>query len=239
MKARTALSVAPLLMVFLCIPLHTVQATTTPTTHSAHALVSVQKKEVALTFDDGPYGTSTEEILAILKKEQVPATFFLIGKNVDEYPAIAKEIALDGYTIGNHTYTHPTNLPSLTRSQIENELHKTDLAIASSTGVHTKLFRPPYGRISKRLRHIVQADGYKIVLWNVDPVDWNYASSSSALIEQRIETQKKTEMTIVMHDGRDTQVNYPRENLVNALPTVITDLKKQGYTFVTADTLSI
>lgn len=196
-------------------------------------------KKVALTFDDGPYGTSTIEILDILQKEQIPATFFLIGKNVEKYPSIAKRIVTDGHSVGNHTYDHPQNLPYLPKAQIADELGRTDVAIASTTGVHTKLFRPPYGRINKRLRNILKTDGYKVVLWNVDPVDWNYPSSTSKLIEQRITQQEKTNMTIVMHDGRDTKINYSRINLIQALPTVIESLEKEGYAFVTADKLAL
>ncbi len=194
-------------------------------------------KEVALTFDDGPYGTSTQEVLDILKKENVPATFFLIGQNVEKSPTLAKEEALDGYVIGNHTFDHPKNLTKMSSAQVDQELSRTESAIASSTGIHATLFRPPYGSLSKTLRAEIRKAGYTIVLWNVDPKDWN-ASSTSSVIEQRILSHLKTRMIIVLHDGRDTHVGYPRDNLVGALPTIIEDLKQRGYTFVTADKLA-
>lgn len=195
-------------------------------------------KEVSLTFDDGPYGTSTQEIIDILQKEKVPATFFLIGKNVEKYPTLAQEEVRDGYMVGNHTYDHPKNLTKMSLGQVAEELSKTEQIIASSTGVHTKLFRPPYGSITKKLRSKIQSMGYTIVLWNVDPQDWNYASSTSAVIEQNILTHLKNHMNIVLHDGRDTRVGYPRDNLITALPVIIQDLKQRGYTFVTADKLT-
>jgi peptidoglycan/xylan/chitin deacetylase (PgdA/CDA1 family) len=228
-RRAVGISIGSLLLLFpSCTALAANVSTTTPKTGV---------KEVALTFDDGPYGTSTLEVLDILQREKVPATFFLIGKNVEKYPDIARLIVADGYMVGNHTYDHPKNLPYLTNSQIATELSKADTVIASTTGIHTKLFRPPYGKINKRLRKILTADGYKVVLWNVDPTDWDYPSSTSTLIEKRVIAQEKTEMTIVMHDGRDTHINYPRGNLVGALPTVIENLKQQGYVFVTADKL--
>ncbi len=91
--------------------------------------------------------------------------------------------------------------------------------------------------MNKRLRNILTSYGYTIVLWNVDPQDWNYPSSTSKLIEQRISAQEKPHMIILMHDGRDTHVNYPRDNLIGALPTIIENLKQQGYIFVSADKL--
>ena len=194
-------------------------------------------KEVALTFDDGPYGTSTQQVLDILQKEHIHATFFLIGKNVEEYPALAKEIVQEGNVVGNHTYDHPKNLTTMPLAQVSSELAMAESAIASSTGVHAKLFRPPYGSISKALRSEIKKEGYTVVLWNVDPRDWDYASSTSAVIEQYVVAHLKNRMVIVLHDGRDTHINYPRDNLINALPAVIEDLKQRGYTFVTVDKL--
>jgi peptidoglycan/xylan/chitin deacetylase (PgdA/CDA1 family) len=197
-----------------------------------------QSKEVALTFDDGPYGTSTQEVLDILKKEQVPATFFLVGKNVEEYPALAKEIVQDGNAVGNHTYDHPKNLTKMSVQKVDLELSKAELAIASSTGVQTKLFRPPYGNMTKKLRSQIKKEGYPIVLWNVDPKDWNDASSTSAVIIQNVLAHLQNQMIIVLHDGRDTHIGYPRDNLIIALPILIEDLKQRGYSFVTADLLT-
>lgn len=202
---------------------------------SSSARTSSQTKEVALTFDDGPYGTSTQQVLDILQKKKVPATFFLIGKNVEEYPMLAKEIVADDETIGNHTYDHPKYLTEMSQEQVNQELSKTDMAIASSTGIHTKLFRPPYGNITKKLRKELKKKGYRIVMWNVDPRDWDDASSTSDKIIQDVLDNLKTHMVIIFHDGRDTQINYPRDNLITALPVIIDDLKERGYTFVTVD----
>ncbi|MBV9349260.1 MAG: polysaccharide deacetylase family protein [Patescibacteria group bacterium] len=194
-------------------------------------------KEVALTFDDGPYGTSTQAVLDILQKEDIHATFFLIGRNVEKYSSLTKEEVNDGELIGNHTYDHPKNLPLMTLAHIRSEISKTDTAISSSTGIHTKFFRPPYGRITNRVRGELHKEGYTIVMWNTDPRDWDYKGAPSDAIVNRILSHLKDRMVIDLHDGRDTHVGYPRDNLIKALPILIDKLKADGYTFVTVDKL--
>ncbi len=195
-------------------------------------------KEVALTFDDGPYGTSTSQVLDILHGEGVHASFFLVGKNVEKYPELARRIAQRGDVIGNHTYDHTKHLATMSLKQMRIELLKTDRAIASTTGIHTKLFRPPYGILSPKLKQELHRQGYTIVMWNVDPRDWDYASSTSEVIVQHVLTHLKPHMNILLHDGRDTHENYPRDNLVEALPVLIQDLKSLGYVFVTVPELN-
>lgn len=189
-------------------------------------------KTVALTFDDGPYGTSTQEVLSILKREHVHATFFLIGKNVSDFPEETKQIVAEGHVIGNHTYMH-TKLSNLTTEQALSDVAKGEKEIASTTGIQTHLFRPPYGILPTALKKRLKRQGYKIKMWNDDPSDWNYASSTSELIVSRTLVQQKDHMVLLLHDGRDTKINYPRDNMLTALPILIEDLEKQGYTFVT------
>ncbi len=196
------------------------------------------QKVIALTFDDGPYGTPTWQILDILKKEGVHATFFCTGNNILKYPTIARRIVADGNEIGNHTYTHPRYLGSSSPEVLRNELSLADHVIVSTTGIHTKLFRPPYGILSSAMRAELTKEGYTIVLWNIDPVDWDHKHSSSKQIERRILTHMQPVTIVVMHDGRDTHIGYPRDNTIRALPRVIRRLKKEGYSFVTISELS-
>ena len=104
-------------------------ATVATSTPSVATSTLSSAKEIALTFDDGPYGTSTAEVLNILEKEHVHATFFLIGKNVDEYPALAKREVADGDLIGNHSYDHSMTLASSSPVAFELNLLKAQLAI--------------------------------------------------------------------------------------------------------------
>ena len=195
------------------------------------------EKRIALTFDDGPYGTPTVQILDILKKENVRATFFVIGENVVKYPDIARAIVTDGNVIENHTYDHPKNLSTLPLVDFMSELSKTENAIIAATSEHPDLFRAPYGRTSPLMLKRLKSRGYTLVKWNDDPMDWNYQKSTPALILKRVLQQAKPNGIILMHDGRDTQVGYPRDNTIQALPEVIDALRKEGYTFVTVDKL--
>ena len=212
-----------------------------PTTAPVSSVSNLQKssfattsKKVALTFDDGPYGTSTAQVIDILQRERVPATFFLVGQNVKKYPELTQKIVHNGYAIGNHTYTH-AHLESLSLADSLAQIAETEATIASTTGVHTPFFRPPYGVLPSALRARLIVEGYKIVLWNVDPRDWDSTNSTSEKIVLDILKNRTPQMIIDLHDGRDTHVNYPRNNLIAALPIVIEALKADGYTFVTID----
>ena len=197
----------------------------------------LREKQIALTFDDGPYGTPTTEVLNILKKENIHATFFLIGQNVEKYPEIVKAIIADGNTIANHSYNHPGNLPKMSLKEFNLELSKTEDAIFRATGLHPDLFRAPYGNTSPAMKKELLDDNYTLVGWNIDPADWNYSKSTPEIIEKIILAKVKNNSIILLHDGRDTHIDYPRDNLIKALPIVIESLKKEGYTFVTIDKL--
>ena len=192
-------------------------------------------KKVALTFDDGPYGTSTTEILNILKKDNIPATFFVMGENVQKYPDITKEIIKDGNVIGNHTYNHPKDLTKEPEKEFNAEIDITDQLVFSLTGLHTALFRAPYGLISTSTTEELSKKGYALVGWNVDSIDWNYTVSTPDVILATVLKEIKPTSIIIFHDGRDTHIDYPRDNTIKALPNVIDALKKQGYEFVTVD----
>lgn len=197
--------------------------------------ITATPKNVALTFDDGPYGTSTSKILDILKQENIHATFFVIGKNVEKFPDLARRMVTEGNLIENHSYDHAKNLPDLLTSTFQTNIQQAELAIASTTGLKSKLFRPPYGNISIQMYEELRNNGHKTVLWTIEAKDWDSETVSTDMIEKIIVQGTKPNGIILLHDGHDTIVNYPRENMVNALPYIIDQLKKQGYTFVTLD----
>ncbi|MEI8337652.1 MAG: polysaccharide deacetylase family protein [bacterium] len=192
-------------------------------------------KEVALTFDDGPYGTSTEEVLNILREKNIHATFFLIGKNVEKYPEQAKEIVAEGNVVGNHTYSHFKNFNKMSTNNFAKDLIKGELEIASSTGVIPKLFRAPYGNVSEIMKKELTKEGYILVSWSVDGKDWSLNKTTDQ-IENFMTYKTRPYSILLMHDGHETG-NYSRVNSIDALPTIIDNLKKEGYTFVTADKL--
>ena len=204
-------------------------------THYVFADQQAVEKRVALTFDDGPYGTSTTEILDILKKDTVPATFFVMGENAQKYPDLIKDIIKDGNVIGNHTYNHPKDLIKETEKEFDAEIDITNQLVFSLTGLHTALFRAPYGLISTSTKTELQKKDYTLVGWDVDSVDWDYTKSTPGVILATVLKEIKPNSIIIFHDGRDTHIDYPRDNIVKALPEVIGTLKKQGYEFVTVD----
>jgi peptidoglycan/xylan/chitin deacetylase (PgdA/CDA1 family) len=202
-------------------------------------LSATSSKVIALTFDDGPYGTSTEKILAILRREHIKATFFVIGKNVEKYPQVMKDIVADGHVIGNHSYNHSKQLQYYSYRAFEKNLKHAESIIVKKTGLHPKFFRPPYGLMSKTMKSVLKHDGYTSIMWNVDPRDWD-SENSSTTVEMSVLSAVKPGSIIILHDGHDIHTEYPkhpRENTINALEMLIDTLEKEGYTFVTLDTL--
>lgn len=185
--------------------------------------LDTEKKYVALTFDDGPNDTSTIELLEKLKKENVKATFFVLGQMVDRNPEVAKQIVREGHEIGSHSYTHP-DLTQLNSSEIKEEVLKTDKAVFHATGVLPKNFRPPYGAINGS---VAQKIGLPIIQWNVDSEDWKVINKE--LIVDKVVQSVEHGSIILLHDIHETSVN--------SIPEIVNQLKKNGYEFVTVSEL--
>jgi peptidoglycan-N-acetylglucosamine deacetylase len=189
-------------------------------------------KVVALTFDDGPNGQSTRAILDILDREGIKATFFLIGKNVERYPDVAKEIVSRGHSIGNHSYSHPWKLPLENRHEVLKEVDRAEDAIYEATGTKPLLFRPPHGFRSPWMMSSIRKDGYKVVTWN--DMTYDYMKQSRAkTIAKKIIGRARPGSIIVLHDGLNLNHGIDRKNTTLALSTIIRELKKKGYTFAT------
>jgi len=185
------------------------------------------EKLVALTFDDGPDKTYTPIVLDILSRKGVKATFFLIGRRIQEDPDVVRRIVQEGHLIGNHTYSHPRMLKS--GPDVERELSMMEGALRPFGVTANTLFRPPYGAASPSL--VVQASnlGYKLALWSVDSLDWR--GLSSAEVVRNIENYVTPGAVVLQHCA-----GGPGEDLsgsVAALPDVIDDLRSRGYRFVT------
>lgn len=183
--------------------------------------------EIALTFDDGPNSKATPQILDILNKNGVKATFFVLGKYAEKNNAILKRIGSDGHLIGNHTYTHASGLIT-DMSKIKRELTRTNFVVAKYTGQNVKYFRPPFGFENWRFLSEAEMDDFSIVLWSLDAGDWNKKSVQD--ITERILRRSTNGTIILLHDG-----GASREAVIGALPIVIKGLKKKGFRFVTID----
>jgi chitin deacetylase len=195
------------------------------------------KLEVALTFDDGPYGEATNQILDILKKEQVHATFFLVGINVEKYPAITKRIVNEGHVIGNHSYSHSASLSEMPPVAFQADVRHAENLIVSVTGLHPRYFRPPFRSHTPSMDQQLKDMGYLVVLWDVHTKDYDQGISSETIVKQIIGNTLKgpRQQIILLHDGRDVQIGYPRQNVIQALPGIINQLKKRSYRFVTLE----
>jgi peptidoglycan-N-acetylglucosamine deacetylase len=194
-------------------------------------------KLVALTFDDGPYGEATNQILDILKKKRIHAAFFVVGMNVEKYPAIAKRIVNEGHVIGNHSYSH-LGLSQMPAVEFQADVRHADNLIVSATGRHPRYYRPPFNSHTPNMDQQLKDMGYFVVLWDVGTRDYDEGTSSESIVEQIVRKTlkgKKHQHIILLHDGRDVQIGYPRQNVIRALPQIIGQLKASGYRFVTID----
>lgn len=195
---------------------------------------AVNQKIVALTFDDGPYGDATNEILDILKEKEVKATFFIFGQKAEQYPDILRREIEEGHVIGNHSFDHSAFFAIFSKNRLIANIKKADEAIFEATGLHPKFFRPPYGLESPFMRKYLEQNGYNIVLWSAATTDYSNKEDSEA-IANAILKKIKPGTIIDLHDGRAVLENYPRQNLIDALPIIIDVIRQNGYDFVTVD----
>ncbi len=181
-------------------------------------------KKIAITFDDGPHPLYTKKLLQGLKKRDVKATFFLLGKEVELYPEIVKKIKEDGHLIGVHSYEH-VNFGQIGDEAAMRQIQTTGDAIEAVTGEYPGFIRPPYGSWKKSLNDKVTMIE---VLWDVDPLDW--ATKNSDVVTRRIMTAVDKGGTIILlHDASSSSVQ--------AAFKVIDTLSEQGYEFVTVEEL--
>lgn len=160
-------------------------------------------KEVWLTFDDGPHAVRTKKVLSVLAAHGITATFFVIGRHCAIYPDTLKRIADQGHRIGNHTYSHP-KLTTLSRAKIREEILRTEALIAPFLR-GKKLFRPPYGAHNALVDEVAAELGYRLVIWNVDTVDWNANYKPDKWVDHGIAQIKARQHSVVLnHDIQRT-----------------------------------
>jgi peptidoglycan/xylan/chitin deacetylase (PgdA/CDA1 family) len=177
---------------------------------------------IALTFDDGPHPTLTPQLLDILNAHQAKATFYVVGKQVDNFPQIAQRIAREGHEIGNHTHSHK-DLRKLGTNEINAEISKAESSINKAAGVRTYSIRPPYGALNKRVISALPPSSHPIVLWTVDPLDWKKPGAQE--VARRLLGGARPGAILLCHDiHRDT---------IEAMRSVVPDLLDQGYKLVT------
>jgi|ERR1700728_247411 len=187
-------------------------------------------RQIALTYDDGPNDPHTLRLLESLAKHDVRATFFLIGRYVQQYPEIAHEIIQAGHIVGNHTFTHPL-LIFKSEAEIRHELTQCHTALQDAVGEPSNLFRPPFGGRRPAVLRIARELGLQPVMWNVTGYDWN--APPAAVIERKVSNQIRGGDVILLHDGGHKQAGADRSQTLIATDHLITRYKAAGYEFVT------
>jgi len=193
------------------------------------------ERVVALTFDDGPEEPYTSEVLDILRREHVEATFFLIGDRVERDPATAARIVREGNAVGNHSDSHPFALALEAEGDQRREIDQAECAIHAATGVYPHIFRPPQGLRSPWLMQVTEKDSLETVTWDDDADDWEALTASQ--LESRIIAKAHPGAIILLHDGLNLDWHADRSVVVKALPSIIEHLRREGYRFVTVPEL--
>ncbi|MEP6936964.1 MAG: polysaccharide deacetylase family protein [Chthoniobacterales bacterium] len=189
--------------------------------------VHVDGPYVAMTFDDGPHVSLTPKLLDLLATHHMKATFFVVGENAAEHPEILQRAVREGHEIGNHSWSHPI-LGKMSDEAVRSQLRRTDDAISTAIGTRPTLLRPPYGSITARQKHWIHDDfGYKIIIWDVDPLDWKRPGPS--VVCERIIKQTRPGSIILAHDIHPATIA--------AMPATFDQLQARGFKFVTVSEL--
>jgi peptidoglycan/xylan/chitin deacetylase (PgdA/CDA1 family) len=180
---------------------------------------------LALTFDDGP-GKYTDLMLDILARYNVPATFFIIGRQVADYPETVARMAEQGCEVAGHTWDHPS-LTGQTEADMAHQMNSTADAIEAASGVRPTLVRPPYGDADETVKKVAGEQGFALVTWSVDPLDWQ-SLNADAVADAILEAAAPGAF-VLSHDLY--------ASTCDDMERVIPALLEQGYQLVTVSTL--
>lgn len=184
------------------------------------------EKKIYLTFDDGPIPELTDWVLTLLKKEEVKATFFCIGDNIQKHPEVFKKIILNEHSIGNHTFNHLNGWKTSTKEYLENvELCNLIIQKLKIINQDSKLFRPPYGKIKNKQAKELQKLGYKIIMWDVLTYDFDNSLNPDYCLQNTLKNISSGSI-IVFHDSIKAH-----RNMKFVLPKLIQTLKEDGFVF--------
>lgn len=198
-----------------------------PRRPASYNSVKTSRPILALTFDDGPHPEFTPKLLDILRHEGVRATFYVIGRNVETYPEIARRIVAEGHEIANHSWSHPP-LTSLGAARLHKEISSTSDVIQRVTGRRPRNMRPPYGAVNDRVRQAMfNEHGLDVIMWSVDPLDWRRPGAE--VVRRRLVDGASPGGILLAHDIH--------AGTIEAMPGTIRDLKAKGYGFATVSQL--
>ncbi len=187
--------------------------------------IITDRKELYLTFDDGPTPEITEWVLQILNDFNAKATFFCIGNNIEKHPEVFQHIITEGHTIGNHTYNHLKGWKHKAKVYVRDVLKTEKIIRNFTTDTSNNLFRPPYGKFKNKQSKKLLELGYKIILWDVLSYDWD-KSVSEEICFKNVTSAAKEGSIVVFHDSIKAS-----RNLKYVLPKVLEYYTEKGYVF--------
>lgn len=187
-----------------------------------------QKKTISLTFDDGPHPVYTPKVLALLKEYKATATFFCIGKNVEKYPELLKQIVANGHTVGNHSYSHKHTIGFNSSKDWILEIEKTDAIIKQLIQKKPIVFRPPYGVTTPHLAKAIDTKHHTVVGWSIRPFDGSPLRTKEAMLKH-IKRKMKSGAIVLLHDTH--------ERIPYILEYTLMYLQSNGYKTVSVNDL--
>lgn len=191
--------------------------------------VQTDDMRIALTFDDGPHPTLTPRILAILEKYGIPATFFMVGMNVINYPDAARAVLRAGHEVGNHTYSH-RHVKQMDEESLNDELGLCEDALEELCEYRPHLFRPPEGAVTQYVQQCSDLGDYSLILWSLDTRDWEVKKKTD-IVNTVLDNVRPGDI-ILMHDFIGRKSATPE-----ALEVIVPELLRRGYEFVTVSNL--
>ncbi len=180
-------------------------------------------KTIYLTFDDGPHGTWTPQILDLLGQYDASATFFVLGSAANSHPGLIRRMQREGHTIANHSYNH-ASMAGMSYSQFQWQIRATENAIRNAGGQPAPCLRPPYGAMDGNTRSFARSMGYDIVMWDIDPQDWRQPGAGT--IANHVVNRARDGSIVLLHDGGSS-----RAQTVSATAQILSRLDAQGYQF--------
>lgn len=186
---------------------------------------TITEKKITLTFDDGPDNTYDEQILDILNRYNLKATFFMVGINVLQYPEVARAIKNEGHTVGCHSYNHPDMSTMTKEVAFKEQIERNHVVFDSVLAIKPVFFRPPFDGITNdQIRYFFEK-GIITVFWTVDPGDWDLDNSTPYSIKKNVMDSVYEKEIVLLHSGRI--------NTIKALPQIIESLQKRDFHFCT------
>lgn len=188
-------------------------------------------RAIALTFDDGPAGDATSQLLDLLAEERVRATFFVVGEKAQEQPDLIQRIVDEDHELGNHSWSHSDMRKYTNQHILDNELKNTSQVISDTVGLAPSIMRPPYGALRDETIEFLAEERWFIINWSIDSFDWDTTQNSPEEITEKVLEYSHPGAIVLMHTGEGL------DGTIAALPEIIRVLREGGYEFVTVSEL--